>query len=160
MMSLVVLASATWMAVDASALGYDRRDIRGLAAIGPVGWFFCGLFFWIVAFPLYLLKRESLKAAGERRRAMLRAGTPPHMPLPAPGQGHAPWSGMPPQQHRPPMMGPEHGYAPRPPARASSPLTTEQVAEQIVKLGELRVAGLLTEAEFTHQKERLLERLQ
>lgn len=182
----MVLASAIWMGVDASALGYDKRDIRGLAAIGPAGWFFCGLFFWIVAFPLYLIKRESLKAAGERRRAMLQAGMPPHMPLPAPGQshaplpstmgqGHAPWPGMPPQPLPPTMghgyghdhgdghghgHGHDHGYDPHRSVQAPSPLTTEQVAEQIAKLGELRVAGLITEAEFTQQKERVLARLQ
>lgn len=85
-MSLVALVTAIWMAVDSSQMGYDRRDVKGLAAMSPVGWFVCGLFFWIFALPLYLVKRAELREAGERRRAALAAGMPPYLPLPAPGQ--------------------------------------------------------------------------
>ena len=42
-----------------------------------------------------------------------------------------------------------------PPARP----TADEVAEQIVKQGELRTAGLLTEEEFHQQKVQLLARM-
>ena len=135
-MSLVVLASAIWMAVDASQLGYDKRDIRGLAAMGPVGWFFAGLLLWIVAFPLYLVKRGELKAAGEFRRQALAGG---------PAAGFLP-QGYPPQ-----------GY---PPAnQPTTPLSADEVADRIVKLGEMRDTGLLTEIEFQQQKALVLARM-
>lgn len=162
-LSLFVLASAIWMGVDASQLAYDKRDIRGLGAMGPTGWFLCGLFFWIFAFPFYLTKRAELKAAGERRRAMLRAGIPPSLPLP-PGSPLAPMGhGAPPWGPPPPPFGvlpTNHAYGPPVPPPAAPSLTTDQVADQIVKLGELRVSGLITEAEFAEQKARLLARLQ
>jgi hypothetical protein len=65
---LVVLGTSIWMAVEASSFGYKKEDVKGLAAMGPAGWFFAGLLLWIVAFPLYLAKRGDLKAAGELRK--------------------------------------------------------------------------------------------
>ncbi len=150
-MSLVVLASAIWMAVDASQLGYDKRDIRGLAAMGPVGWFFAGLLLWIVAFPLYLVKRGELKAAGEFRRQALAGG---------PAAGFLP-QGYPPQGYPPQGFLPQ-GYPPQgyPPAnQPTTPLSADEVADRIVKLGEMRDTGLLTEIEFQQQKALVLARM-
>jgi hypothetical protein len=173
-MGLIVLGSAIWMGVDSAQLGYDKRDIRGIAAMGPVGWFFCGWLLWIIAFPLYLVKRPELKAAGERRKQMLASGMPmqglpphgypppPYPPYP-PQQGYPPQPGYPPPQgYPPPPYPPQPGYPPYPPQGyppsppAAAPLTTDEVAQSIVKLNEMREAGLLTEAEFQQQKARLL----
>ncbi|MEX1365925.1 MAG: SHOCT domain-containing protein [Nannocystaceae bacterium] len=120
-MSLVALVTAIWMAVDSSQMGYDRRDVKGLAAMTPVGWFVCGLFFWIFALPLYLVKRAELREAGERRRAAIAAGMPPYLPLPAPGQpmyvqgagqpGYPPPGDGPPG-YPPPGYGQSQGYPP------------------------------------------------
>ena len=218
-MSLVALATAIWMAVDSSQLGYDKRDVRGLAAMGPAGWFICGLFLWIIAFPLYLVKRAELKDAGERRRAALAAGMPAYLPLPPPGQpmvfGPPPGYGAPgygaPSYGPPPGYGapgygapgygppPGHGYGaapgygPTPPGYGAAPgygpspghgpapgyppaaqpghglgqphggsaepLTAEQVGDRIHKLDELRIQGILTDAEFEQQKAQLLARM-
>lgn len=139
-MGLVVLASAIWMAVDSSQLGYDKRDIRGIAAMGPAGWFFCGLLLWIVAFPLYLVKRGELKAAGEMRRQGLTG-------MPAPGF-------LPQAQYGQPY--PPQPYPQQPRAQ---PLTTDEGAHAIVKLGQMLETGLLTEAEFQQQKAQILSRM-
>lgn len=184
-MGLVVLATSIWMAADASKLGYDRRDVRGLAAMGPVGWFFCGLLLWIVAFPLYLIKRPELKAAGEqRRRGLLGGYGPPGMIAGAPWQGApgyrppqgypgapphgTPTYGMPQPQAYPPASpygaGPPHpGYAPGPqgygaPSAPAPAPDRDQVYAEIVKLDQLRVAGLLTDDEFQRKKSELLAR--
>ena len=152
-MGLVVLGSAIWMAVDASQLGYDKRDIKGIAAMGPIGWFFCGWLLWIVAFPLYLVKRPELKAAGERRRQALASG----MPMAGLPHGYPPPPAYPPPGAYPPPPGypPPQGY----PQRPSHPLSADEVAQSIVKLGEMREAGLLTDAEFQQQKAQLLSRM-
>jgi hypothetical protein len=149
-MSLLVLGSSIWMAVDASQLGYDKRDIRGIAAMGPAGWFLCGLFLWIVAFPLYLIKRPELKAAGDARKKGLVGGPPGFLPP----HGYPPPQGYP-QAHAYP---PPQGYPQGPRAQAPT-MSTEDVARSIEKLGEMRAKGLLTDAEFEQQKAQVLARM-
>ena len=63
----VVLGTSIWMAFDASKIGYDKKDVAGIAGMGPVGWFFAGLLLWIVSFPLYLASRNKLKEAAARK---------------------------------------------------------------------------------------------
>lgn len=92
---LSMLASAVWVAVDSSRLGYDKRDLAGIAAMGPVGWTLCVLLIWIVGFPMYLVKRPQLKAMGEWRRQVGPAHPPPsRFGFPPPGAG-APPPGVP-----------------------------------------------------------------
>ena len=112
-MSFVVLGTAIWMAADAAQIGYDKDDIKGLAAIGPAGWFFAGLLLWIVAFPLYLIKRPELKAAAERRRQwMLQGGAARQLPGQVPGAYGQPGYG-PPGYGQPGAYGP-NPYGPNP----------------------------------------------
>ncbi|MBL8946146.1 MAG: SHOCT domain-containing protein [Myxococcales bacterium] len=148
-LGLVVLATSIWMAVDASRLGYDKRDIKGIAGMGPVGWFFCGLFLWIVAFPLYLIKRPELAAAGERRR-LGGAPMPGALPYPQPPY---------PQQSYPQQPYPQQPYPQQPYPQPPAALTADEVAQWIVKLGEMHAAGLLTDAEFAQQKAQVLARM-
>ena len=192
-MPLVVIATSIWMAIDASQHGYDKRDVKGMAAMGPGGWLLCGLFLWIITFPVYLIKRGELKAAGERRRAALAAGYPAHLPLPPPGQpvlvGQVPYGvpyAQPPTPYGPPPYGqppPPYGqqpygqappaYGPQPygqsgpypqaqrpaPPEPPTPLSVDEVGEQIAKLDELRRSGILTDEEFQQQKAQLLARM-
>ena|SRR5687768_12989855 len=172
-LSLVVLATSIWMAADASRLGYDKRDVKGLAAMGPAGWLVCGLLLWIVAFPLYLAKRPELKAAGERRRQLEARGMfgqlPGAMPMSGPGYSYGPGPGY----GHPPSYGPTYAnpmvagpYAPPPMAGSTmpgatmpgAPIVREDVVEQILKLDRLRVAGILTDEEFQRKKTELLSR--
>lgn len=161
LMGLVVLASSLWMASDAARLGYDTRDVRGVAAMSPGAWFICGLLLWIVAFPLYLIKRPELAAAGERRRLGM-TGAPGFLPPPYPPQGYppAPPQAYPPSAYPPPAY-PPPAYPPPayPPAPAPAKMTLDEVTAAIVKLGELHQAGLLTEAEFEQQKAQVLARM-
>ncbi len=46
---------------DARAIGVRKGQIQGLGDMGPWGWFFSCLFFWIVGFPFYLFKRREYK---------------------------------------------------------------------------------------------------
>jgi hypothetical protein len=57
----IVIGTSLWMAFDAHQIGYDKKDVKGMAGMGPLGWLFGGLLLWIVAFPLYLASRSKLK---------------------------------------------------------------------------------------------------
>src|SRR5688572_7397741 len=140
-LGLLVVGSSIWMAMDSSRLGYDKRDIRGLAAVGPTGWLLAGLFLWVVAFPLYLFKRNELKAAGERRRQALFGEQAPGVTL-----------------HLPPAPAFWQAPGPGPNANSPRPLGSEDadVADQIVKLAQLRESGILSDEEFQRGKSRLL----
>ena len=89
---LPILASAVWVAIDSSRLGFEKRDLTGIAAMGPVGWTLCVLLIWIVGFPLYLVKRNHLKAMGQWRRQVGPGHPPaPRFRFPPPGSpGSAP----------------------------------------------------------------------
>ncbi|MEM6990714.1 MAG: SHOCT domain-containing protein [Myxococcota bacterium] len=126
LMWLIVIGSSIWMGVDASKLGYDQRDVRGLAAMSPAGWFFSGLLLWIVGFPLYLLKRPELKAAGDARRLRMQHAM---AALPGAGYGRVPPAygpqaygaygatpGHPAPGQAPAYGQPQAGYAPHAPA--------------------------------------------
>lgn len=57
----IVIVSSIWVLVDARAIGVQKGQIRGIANMGPVGWFFVCLLLWIVGFPMYLAKRSEYK---------------------------------------------------------------------------------------------------
>lgn len=46
---------------DAKKNGLKKGQFKGLAGMGPWGWFLCCIFIWIIAFPYYLNKRPFLK---------------------------------------------------------------------------------------------------
>ncbi len=54
-----------WVALDAGAIGVRRGQMRGLADMGPGGWFAACLLIWIIAFPLYLSRRGQYRAVNE-----------------------------------------------------------------------------------------------
>lgn len=65
LMWLIVLGTAIWVLVDAKSIGVRKGVITGIGNIGPWAWFFACLLLWIVAFPLYLIKRSDFKRALE-----------------------------------------------------------------------------------------------
>ena len=58
---LMIIGSAFWVLIDASSMGVKKGQITGIGNLSPLGWFWCCLLLWIVAFPLYLSKRPELK---------------------------------------------------------------------------------------------------
>lgn len=57
--TILIVVSALWVAFDAYRLGVKRGS--GFSDMGPVGWCFACLLLWIVAFPMYLVKRPKYK---------------------------------------------------------------------------------------------------
>jgi hypothetical protein len=78
---LVVVGTSLWMYFESRSFGYEKKDLSGLAAIGPLGWYLCGMLLWIVALPLYLASRAKLRAAGEALKARV-AADPTQAPRP------------------------------------------------------------------------------
>ena len=75
---LIILGTSLWMAFDAHQIGYDKKDVKGMAGMGPLGWLFGGLLLWIIAFPLYLVSRSKLKeAAAQKNGHGTPTGEPP-----------------------------------------------------------------------------------
>lgn len=61
---LVILCSSIWVFIDAKNIGVKKGLVTGMADMGPVMWLVGCLLLWIVAFPLYLIKRpDFIKAA-------------------------------------------------------------------------------------------------
>jgi hypothetical protein len=58
---IVVIASSIWVLVDARSIGVQKGQIRGIANMGPVGWFFFCMLLWIIGFPMYLAKRPEYR---------------------------------------------------------------------------------------------------
>ena len=58
---IIVVGTSIWVVVDANAIGVKKGQLKGVADMGPSGWFFVCLLFWIIGFPFYLAKRGELK---------------------------------------------------------------------------------------------------
>ncbi|NIA10463.1 MAG: hypothetical protein GWP10_12225 [Nitrospiraceae bacterium] len=57
----VVTGTSIWVLLDAKSIGVKKGQIKGIANMGPWGWFFACLGLWIIGFPLYLVKRAEYK---------------------------------------------------------------------------------------------------
>ena len=58
---IIIVGTSIWVAIDASTIGVKKGQLKGMADLGPAGWFFVCLLIWIVGFPFYLAKRGELK---------------------------------------------------------------------------------------------------
>ena len=75
--SLVLLMASILVLIDACMLQAKRGGLGGgFLDMGPVGWFFAVLLFWVVTLPCYLFTRPKLV----RRRAAL-AGRSVYLPM-------------------------------------------------------------------------------
>ncbi len=61
LISLIIVVTSLWVFFDARSIGVKKGQIKGLANVGPVGWFFACLGLWVIAFPMYLFKRGEFK---------------------------------------------------------------------------------------------------
>ncbi|MBK0063946.1 MULTISPECIES: hypothetical protein [unclassified Acinetobacter] len=57
---IIVAISALWVYVDASSHKIGKTPQKGFFNIGAGWWGVACLFFWIIAFPCYLYKRNDL----------------------------------------------------------------------------------------------------
>lgn len=62
MLYLLVIGCGIWVYFDAKAIGARKGLLPGFFNIGPIGWALGTLLLWIIAFPLYLIKRGDIKA--------------------------------------------------------------------------------------------------
>ena len=58
---IIVLGTSIWVFIDARSLKLPKKDAKGFWAMGPIGWLFACFLIWIVAFPVYLVKRSEWK---------------------------------------------------------------------------------------------------
>ena len=63
----IILGTSIWVFFDARAIGVKRGQVKGLANMGPLGWLLGCLLLWIIAFPLYLAKRNEFKRISQGR---------------------------------------------------------------------------------------------
>jgi hypothetical protein len=65
MVLLAVVGTSIWVLVDAYKIGARPGLIGGVCDLSPGAWFLCCLLLWIVAFPLYLGKRQEIMDAAQ-----------------------------------------------------------------------------------------------
>lgn len=58
MILLIILITSFWVFFDARRIGVRKGQVKGAADMGPGSWLAVCIFFWIVAFPMYLIKRS------------------------------------------------------------------------------------------------------
>ncbi|MEI7999020.1 MAG: zinc-ribbon domain-containing protein [Candidatus Omnitrophota bacterium] len=59
----MIIASSIWVFMDAKKIGVKKGQITGIANLDPGTWLVVCLFLWVIAFPMYLIKRpEFIKA--------------------------------------------------------------------------------------------------
>lgn len=57
----IIVSTSIWVFVDARALGANKLMRNGGSNLSPQAWALFCLLFWIVGFPMYLLKRAEYK---------------------------------------------------------------------------------------------------
>lgn len=60
---ILIIGTSLWVFFDAKKLGVRKGLIKGVANLGIGTWQVVSLFLWIIAFPMYLIKRPELKLA-------------------------------------------------------------------------------------------------
>jgi hypothetical protein len=51
-MWLLVIGTSFWVFFDAKTIGIKKGQVKGVADMGPGGWFLACLLLWIISFPL------------------------------------------------------------------------------------------------------------
>ncbi|MFT3694018.1 MAG: hypothetical protein QM831_12815 [Kofleriaceae bacterium] len=59
---MIVLATAIAVYVDATSIGVKKGLTPGFTDMGAGAWAFCVFFLWIIALPMYLVKRSRYRA--------------------------------------------------------------------------------------------------
>jgi len=53
----IIIVTSLWVFFDAKRIGIKKGQITGIANLGPGGWLIACLLLWVVAFPIYVVKR-------------------------------------------------------------------------------------------------------
>jgi|GEM_PF-2418975 hypothetical protein len=61
----VVTGTSIWVFFDAKSIGIQKGSSKGFLDMGPVGWSLSCFLLWIVAFPIYMAKRNEFKHTTE-----------------------------------------------------------------------------------------------
>ncbi len=88
---VVVLATSIWVLIDAKSIGVKKGQLRGVANMGPWGWFFGCLGLWVIGFPLYLANRPRLKSINrgvEEVSSNFTTPSPPSQDVPTYTKAH------------------------------------------------------------------------
>src|SRR4051794_27650182 len=73
---LIAFGTSLWAYFDSKSIGVKKGDLKGLADLGPGGWFWVCLLLWIVGFPMYLAKRGEMKRVSASRPNVTKPGSP------------------------------------------------------------------------------------
>lgn len=139
---LMVIATAIWASISSSRLEFRRYKTS--MSYHPATVFLVHLLLWFVVFPWFLTVRDRIKDGSAELKEEFReeAMAPPAAFAPAPRLPVVP----------PPM--PSTQPVPPPLPRPQGP--TEDRFEQLRKLAQLKDQGILTDAEFQTEKQKLL----
>lgn len=61
----IIIGTSVWVFFDAKSIGVKKGLIPGIANMTPIMWLVTCLLLWIIAFPIYLVKRGEFKKAVE-----------------------------------------------------------------------------------------------
>jgi hypothetical protein len=64
---VLLIGTSIWVLCDAKAIGVKKGQVKGIANMGPWGWFFACLLLWIICFPWYLVKRSEYLRVNEKQ---------------------------------------------------------------------------------------------
>jgi hypothetical protein len=70
----------SWVFIEPSNLGMEDGSVKGFFDLGPGDWAVGCVLFWIVAFPMYLWKREEYVELAKKRSQESSSVAPPSPP--------------------------------------------------------------------------------
>lgn len=75
---LTVIATGIWVFFDAERIGVRKTDEKAFTInMGPIGWALCSWLLWVIAFPIYLIKRPEFQQKFQREKQFQTPGMQP-----------------------------------------------------------------------------------
>lgn len=143
MVGFLIFGTTLWASISSSRLKF--RKFKTGMSYHPATIFILHLMFWIVVFPYFLTVRDNIKDGSAELKDEFKHEALP--PVVAPSFQRTPAPVVPPPI---PVALPGPPPLPRPQA------TTEDRFQQLQRLAQLKDQGILTEAEFQGEKQKIL----